>query len=79
MLEAACYNTGWLLIETTDRVVDLPRDKAGATSEEEALMATEEKTDRCLRQPAATAAKNVKYPLSPQEASLFIAATALEP
>ena len=60
-------------------MADLPRGKAGATSAEEALMATEAETGRCLRQPAVTAARNVKYPLSPQEVSLFIAETVLEP
>mgnify|MGYP001612004513 CR=1 FL=1 len=58
-----CYNPLWLLIEIIDRV-------AGATLAEKG---------KCLRQPAATAAKNVKFPLNPQEANLFIAETVLEP
>ena len=68
---AACYNTVWLLIEITDQVA------AGGLLAEEDLM-TEAQTGRCLRQPAVTAEKNAKYPLSPQEVSLFIAETVLE-
>lgn len=68
----------WLLIEITDQVAEILHDKAGATSAEEALAATETKIDRCLRQSAVTAARNVKYLLDPQEADLFIAAIVLE-
>jgi len=57
----------------------MPRGKAGATSTEEVLVTTEAETGRCLRQPAVAAARNVKYPLSPREANLFIAETVLEP
>ena len=57
----------------------MPRGKAGATSTEEVLVTTEAETGRCLRQPAVAAARNVKYPLNPQEANLFIAETVLEP
>ena len=77
--EEMCYNSVWLLIEITDQAAGLPRGKAGATSAEEVLMAVEAETDRCLKQPAVTAARNVKYHLSLQAVSLFIAETVLEP
>jgi len=67
-----CYNTVWLLIEITDQGED-------ATSAEEGLMAVEAKIGRCLRQPAATAARNVKCHLSQLGVNLFIAEIALEP
>ncbi len=66
------YNTLWLLIEITDRM-------AGEISAEEVSVAIEVQIDRCLRQPAVTAAKNAKCHLSPQAASLFIAGIVFEP
>jgi hypothetical protein len=72
MLENTCYNTVWLFIEAIDQA-------AGETSEEEVLMATEAETDKCTRQPAATAAGNVKCLSDPQAASLFIAEIVSEP
>ena len=40
---------------------------------------TAEETEKCTELSAAIAEKNVKYPLSPREANLFIAETVLEP
>jgi len=78
MRGAACYNTVWLLIEVTDQVAGLPRGKAGAALAEEDLMAIGAQIGRCLRQPAVTAAKNVKCHLNQQEVSLFIAEIVLQ-
>jgi len=72
MRGAACYNRVWLLIEITDQAVR-------AALAEEALAASSAQIGRCLRQSAVNAARNVKYPLNPQEANLFIAEIVLEP
>ena len=66
-----CYNAVWLLVEITDQA-------AGETLAEEALVAIEVQIDRCLRQPAVTAEKNVKCHSNQQAASLFIAGIVFE-
>src|SRR3989344_2806009 len=65
----SCYNTAWLLTDITDQAGEISAEK---------VLAIEVQIDRCLKQPAATAAKNVKCHLSQQVASLFIAETVLE-
>ena len=64
-----CYNTAWLLTGITDQAGEISAEK---------VLAIEAQIDRCLKQPAATAAKSVKCHLSLQEVSLFIAETVLE-
>lgn len=62
-----CVTIGtWEILEIIEVVVD-------AALGEEALMATAAETNRCLRQPAVSAARNVKCPLNQTGASLFTA------